>query len=322
MIIHVCLHLKLIHVTCYQSIETFIFVGNILGEVKNTETSSEFVGSKNFKDTDQVRTRRERDKLVMASKMEKPGQTTKGKPHTKKQKTATESENILKELAAENQAYQLADPKNEESGIAPPINPKDTRMFHRECAPRIYNVEKHTYEIDHLLYIYISKQNDIILVGIKNFFAIAPSRILKPGKTGIYLTVDQYCKLISKGDSISKAIQQIKEDKEGKGLIKMDETKLTEKDKSVAAKSCFVISKEKKVKVEYGSLSGRQQVVVDIREYSRPTEQSGEIPLPTDKGINLTEEQWTTLLSLHSTVIKDLEDNFGYSEDFADELSA
>lgn len=195
-----------------------------------------------MKDTDQVRTREERDKLVMASKMEKPGETKNGKriaeddesewkPHTKRQKTATKSEIILKELAAENQAYQLADPKNEESGIAPLINLKDTWMFHTECAPPVYNVDKHTYKIDHLLYIYISEQNDIILIGIKKFFANAPSRILKPGKNGIYVIVDQYRTLIDKKDSISKAIKQITEDKDGKGWIKMEETKLTEKDK-------------------------------------------------------------------------------------------
>lgn len=179
---------------------------------------------------------------MMASKMDKPEETKKGKriadddeseqkPHTKKLKTPKQSEKELHEVIAEKQAYQLADPKNEESGLAPPINPKDSWMLHLECALPVYNVDKHTYEIDHLLYIYISEQNDIILVGIKSFFANAPSRILKPGKKGIYLTVDQYRTLIDMKGSISKAIEQIKKDTDGKGWIEMEETKLTEKDK-------------------------------------------------------------------------------------------
>lgn len=289
-----------------------------------------------MKDTDQVRTRGERDKLVMASKMDKPEETKKGKriadddeseqkPHTEKPKTPKQSEKELHEVIAETQAYQLADPKNEESGLASLSNPKDTWMFHTESAPPVYYVEKHTYEIDHLLYIYICEQNDIILVGIKYFFANAPSRILKPGKKGIYLTVDQYRTLIDMKDSISKAIEQIKEETDGKGFIKIEETKLTEKDKPVAAKQCFVIFKEKKVMVKSEISFGRQQVVVDIRDYSTPSEQSTAKQILTDnmdKAVVLTEEQWNTLLSLHSTVIKDLAENFGYSEDFADELSA
>lgn len=286
-----------------------------------------------MKDTHQVRTRGERDKLVMASKMDKPEETKKGeriadddeseqKPHTEKPKTPKQSEQELHE--AEKQAYQLADPKNEESGLASLSNPKDTR-FHTECAPPIYNVDKHTYKIDHLLHIYISEQNDIILVGIKYFFANAPSRILKPGKKGIYLTVDQYRTLIDMKGSISKAIEQIKKDTDGKGWIEMEETKLTEKDKPVAAKPCFVISKEKKAMVESKLIFEMQQVVVDIRDYSTPSELSRAKLIRIDymdKAVVLTVEQWNTLLSLHSTVIKDLADNFGCSEDFADELSA
>ncbi|CAC5400518.1 unnamed protein product [Mytilus coruscus] len=244
----------------------------------------------------------------LALKTEKP-ETKKGKriadddeswkPHTKKPKTATQSE---KELAAEKQAYQIAD-HYEESHLEPPIT---NRMINSPFEPRIYTGGEHTHQIEDFLHIYISKQKDIVLVGIIHFYAKAPSIILKPGMKGIYLTVDQYRRLIDKRVSISNAIKQIKEDTEGK----------------VAAKTHFDISKNKKVIVKSEFISWSQQVVVDIRDYSTPTEKCGEIPSSTDKAVTLTENQWNTLLSLHLKVIRDLADNFGYSEDFADELSA
>lgn len=66
-------------------------------------------------------------------------------------------------------------------------------------------------------------------------------------------------------------------------------------------------------------------VVVDIRDNSRPNKpfrDTRRFQDNMDKAVILTEKQWNSLLSLHLKVIRDLADNFGYSEDFADELSS
>ncbi|CAC5400520.1 unnamed protein product [Mytilus coruscus] len=218
----------------------------------DTETSSVFVGFKDLRYTDQERIRKAHEKLVLASKTEKP-ETKKGKriadvdesewkPHTKKPKTATQSE---KELAAEKHAYQIPD-HYEESHLAPPTL---WMMKSDRYAKTIYTGGEHTYKIENLSHIYISKQKDIVLLLLK----------------------------------------------------------YTSENKKTIVKSEFI--------------SGSQQVVVDIRDYSTPTEQSGDIQIPTDKAVTLTEEQWNLVLYLHFTVVRDLADNFGYSEDFADELS-
>lgn len=254
----------------------------------DTETSSVFVGFQDLKDTDQQRIRKAHEKLVVA--------LTTGKPEVKKGKrTADDDESEWK-----------------------PHTKKPKTATHSE---KELTVGKHTYQIQDFLYINISRWRVIVLVGIREYYRTAAGGKLRPGKKGISLTVDQYRTLINERLSISKAIEQIKEDKEGKDAIKKKKTKQTKKDKQVAAKTDFDISENRRVIVKSEFISGSQQVVVDIREYST-AEQSGEIPLPTDKGVTLTEEQWNTLLSLHLTVIRDLADNFGYSEDFADELSS
>ncbi|XP_071178911.1 uncharacterized protein [Mytilus edulis] len=189
--------------------------------------------------------------------------------------------------------------------------------------PTIYTAGDHTYKIENFLHVYLTKQKDIVLVGLIHFYAKAP--ILKPGMKGIYLTVDQYRKLISKRDSISNAIKHIKEDIEGKGSSKMTKTKQTNKDGQV--ETDFDISENKTTIVKSDFIFGSNQVhvVVDIRDNSRPNKpfrDTRRFQDNMDKAVILTEKQWNSLLSLHLKVIRDLADNFGYSEDFADELSS
>ncbi|XP_071178910.1 poly [ADP-ribose] polymerase 1-like isoform X2 [Mytilus edulis] len=258
----------------------------------DTETESVFVGFKDLKETDQERIRKAREKLVLS--------LATGKAEAKKGKRTAD---------------------DDESEWKPPTKKikKSRTTTHLE---KELTVGEHTYLIQDLLHINISRWRDIVLVGIREYYRPTTGGKLRPGKKGISLTVDQYRTLIDQKLSISKAIEQIKEDLERKEAIKQKKQKQKKKqNKKETAKTDFDISENRRIIVKSEFISGSQQVVVDIREYSTPTEQSGEIPLPTDKGINLTEEQWNTLLSLHLTVIRDLADNFGYSEDFADQLS-
>ncbi|XP_063397708.1 poly [ADP-ribose] polymerase 1-like [Mytilus trossulus] len=166
----------------------------------DTETESVFVGFNDLKETDQERIRKAREKLVLS--------LTTRKPETKKGK-------------------RIAD--DDESEWKPPTKKqKISTQPEKELT-----VGKHTYQIQDLLHINISRWKDIILVGIREYYRPTTGGQLRPGKKGISLTVDQYRTLIDQKLSISKAIQHIKEDLERKEAIKKKTKKQTKKGKHI-----------------------------------------------------------------------------------------